>query len=115
MFSHSFALIFTMVGAICKCGVNQREAVKMTTTMIPEDTENTATYRRMMCLDCPLALACAEDTASSGAKPLSTMASDFEDAAPIPKREFCAESSLRQRSKLSSVHAEYAGSNGVTS
>ena len=45
-----------------------------------------------MCLDCAPALACAEDTVSSGARPLSTMASDFEDAAPTQTREFCAES-----------------------
>ena len=47
------------------------------------------------------ALACSEDT-TSGAKPLSAMASDLEGSA-IQMHEFCAESSLRRHRVLSSV------------
>ena len=39
------------------------------------------------------ALACSEDT-TSGAKPLSALASDYEGSAPIQMHEFCAQSSL---------------------
>ena len=45
------------------------------------------------------ALACSEDR-TSGAKPLSTLASDFEGSAPFQMLEFCAESSLRRHCVL---------------
>ena len=137
VFSHSLAL--TPVGTTCKCGVKPRETVNMLlTTMREENREHKEQCWKCQKVFCTLQVHSHCDGHStrrqarerckiqrgvtgkrrvldcSRSRWLVLKTRRAAAAAPIQIRELCEESRLPQRTKLSSVHAKHAGSNGVT-